>query len=201
MKLISVGDFLLPFRDAWPSWGGLRGVGNSTAVRASIIVPVIGYLIILNSTFADYLKLHGIEWAHEPTTVWDHIWGLKLYLIYFGLMFLGLGAVVYQWKCPHFVKKYTDWADYIAGTAPYMEDGQIEALGKIVGADYRSDQFSFVGRREDLLRRYLRRHYTQMSSSSLPWRIAATILFSLGFLLLGIPSAMTAVRVAIAVAQ
>jgi hypothetical protein len=93
--------------------GGIRNkAGNSAAVRASIVVPVIGYLIILNSTFTDYLKLHGIEWVHEPATISDRIWGTKLYLIYFGLMSLGLGAAIYQWKCPHFVKKHPDWTDY-----------------------------------------------------------------------------------------
>jgi hypothetical protein len=201
MKLISMGRFLLPDRDVWPTWASLRGVGNSPAVRASIVVPVIGYLIILNSTFADYLKLHGIEWSHEPITAWDRVWGLKLYLIYFGLMFLGLGAVVYQWKCPHFVKKYSDWTDYIAGMAPYM-DGEIEMLADMVGADYPADRLMLHEvRQQDLLRRYLRRDYSQMSTFSLPWRITATILFGLGFLLLAIPSAMTAVRVAIALVQ
>ena len=55
----------------WPTWSDLRGVGNSTAVRASIIVPVIGYLIILNSALADYLKLYRIEWTDHPTGALD----------------------------------------------------------------------------------------------------------------------------------
>jgi hypothetical protein len=59
----------------WPTWADLRGIGNSNAVRASIIVPLIGYLIILNSTVADYLKLHGIEWVHEPASAWDRFSG------------------------------------------------------------------------------------------------------------------------------
>lgn len=201
MKFKSLGDYLLPIRDAWPTWADLRGIGNSSAVRASIVVPVIGYLIVLNSTFADYLKLHGIEWTHEPATVWDRIWGLKLYLIYFGLTFLGLGAAIYQWKCPHFVKKYADWVDYVAGTAPHMEEGQIDVLGKIVGANVRMDRLEFAANRQDLMRRYLRRHYAQMSDGSPFWRIVASVLFGLGFLLLGIPSGMTAIRVAIALLQ
>src|SRR5271155_4010656 len=109
----------------WPTWADLRGIGNSNAVRASIIVPVIGYLIILNSTVADYLKPHGIEWTHQPATVWDRLWSLKLYLAYFGLMFLGVGAAIYQWKCPSFVKKYGDWADYVAGVAPHIDHDQV----------------------------------------------------------------------------
>ena len=42
-------------------------------MRASIIVPVIGYLIILNSALAQYLKLYRIEWTDHPTGAqwWD----------------------------------------------------------------------------------------------------------------------------------
>jgi hypothetical protein len=49
------------FNIQWPTWSDLRTVGNSGPVRAAIIVPVIGYLIVLNSSVADYLKMHGIE--------------------------------------------------------------------------------------------------------------------------------------------
>jgi len=119
----------------WPTWADLRTIGNSSAVRAAIVVPVIGYLIILNSTVADYLKMHGIEPLQQPSSLWDRLWATKLYLIYFGLMYLGLGSAVYQWKCPHFVKKHADWTDYVAGTAPHTESNDIGTLQKVVGAD------------------------------------------------------------------
>jgi hypothetical protein len=181
----------------WPSWADLRGIGNSNSVRASIIVPVIGYLIILNSTVADYLKLHGIEWVHEPASAWDRLWSFKLYLVYFGLMFLGVGAAIYQWKCPPFVKKYGDWADYVAGVAPHVDREQVELLGPVIGRyNYQMEvaETSF----QDVTRSYLRAHYGQMSNYFLGWRIATAVLFAWGFALLAIPSFMTAVRVAIA---
>jgi hypothetical protein len=186
-------------RGRWPTWADLRGIGNSSAVRASIIVPVIGYLIILNSTFADYLNLHGIEWVHQPTNVWDRLWSLKLYLVYFGLMFLGVGAAIYQWKCPAFVKKYADWADYVAGVAPHTDRGQMDVLRRIVGRDNEdySDDLSTLDY-EDQKRSYLRQHYAQMSKYHLGWRVLTVVLFVGGFALLSIPSFMTAVRVATA---
>jgi hypothetical protein len=180
----------------WPTWADLRGIGNSNTVRASIIVPVIGYLIILNSTVADYLKLHGIEWVHQPASVWDHLWSLKLYLIYFGLMFLGVGAAIYQWKCPSFVKKYGDWADYVAGVAPHIDHEQLQTLARVLGRN--ADVDLLYGAVEDRTRNYLRQHYNQMSHYSVGWRRATAIFFACGFALLSIPSFMTAVRVAIA---
>lgn len=178
-----------------PTWADLRGVGNSAPVRASIVVPVIGYLIILNSTLADYLKLHGVEWVHQPAGVWDRLWAVKLYLVYFGLMFLGIGAAIYQWKCPPFIKKYSNWADYVAGVEPYTELSQIDALAEIVGIPLEIHDFRRQG---DELKFLLRAHYAQMSSYYPRWRLAEALLFGAGFLLLAIPSGMTAVRVAIA---
>jgi hypothetical protein len=183
----------------WPSWADLRGIGNSNAVRASIIVPVIGYLIILNSTVADYLKLHGIEWVHEPASAWDRLWSLKLYLVYFGLMFLGVGAAVYQWKCPPFVKKYADWADYVAGVAPHADHESVERLGRSLGREPTMDKYNGAG--EDWKLSYLRQHYGAMSSDFRGWRIATAVLFAWGFALLAIPSFMTAVRVAIRMSE
>jgi hypothetical protein len=180
----------------WPSWADLRTIGNSGAVRAAIVVPVIGYLIILNSSVADFLKLHGIEPVNHPLSWWDRLWGTKLYLIYFGLMFLGLGSAVYQWKCPHFVKKYPDWTDYVAGTAPHTDSSQHEVLAGIVGANYYMD--NFTGTADDRLQRYLHAHYSLMSNDVPAWRVVTFIFFGLGFFLLSIPSAMTAIRVAIA---
>jgi hypothetical protein len=178
-----------------PTWADLRTIGNSSAVRASIVVPVIGYLIILNSTLADYLKLHGIEWTHQPSTVWDRLWSLKLYLVYFGLTFLGVGAAIYQWKCPSFIKKYADWADYVAGVAPHTDTTQVNVLAEIVGGDTFLDGIRGT---EDQLRLYLRAHYAQMSNYYPGWRVATAILFAWGFALLSIPSLMTLLRVSIA---
>ncbi len=190
-----------------PTWAELRKVGNSYAVRASIVVPVIGYLIILNSTVADYLKLHGIEWArHDPPSSFDRLWSLKLYFIYVGLMSLGVGSAIYQLKCPHFIKKYADWVDYVAGTALHMDIEQLHVFPEILhdsgdalrGNHVIYESLNDFDARQDTLRRYLRKHYRQMSEQDRLWRSITTTCFAIGFSFLAIPSLMTAWRVAIA---
>ncbi len=179
----------------WASWADLRNIGNSSAVRAAIVVPVIGYFLVLNATVAEYLKMHGIEAVRQPASLWDQLWSIKLYLIYFGLMFLGLGSAIYQLKCPHYVKKYGDWTDYVAGTAPHLDMPGVEALAAVVGEDYEDDRLT-TERQSDLALKYLRIHYALLSSESEPWRIVAAMFFGAGFLLLAVPSIMTACRVA-----
>ena len=163
-----------------------------------MVVPVIGYLIVLNSTPAAYLKLHGIESSQQSVGVFEGLWKLKLYLVYFGLMSLGVGSAIYQWKCPPLIKKYQDWAEYVAGVQPHTYSGDVEVLRKIVGY---SEPHAVAPKMEDQLRIYLRMHYTQMSSHYATSRAIATILFGIGFALLSIPSAMTALRVASALAE
>jgi hypothetical protein len=94
------------------------------------------------------------------------------------------------------VKKYGDWADYVAGVAPHIDRKQMEALGRVVGRNVDLDLL--YGNVEDHTRGYLRQHYKQMSNDDLGWRISTAILFAWGFALLSIPSFMTAVRVAVA---
>ncbi|SNT09844.1 hypothetical protein SAMN05216374_2672 [Tardiphaga sp. OK246] len=179
-----------------PSWINLRSIGNSGPARAAILVPVIGYLIILNSTLVEYLRLHGIE----PTgslTISDRLWDSKIYLLYFGLTFFGIGSAIYQWKCPHFVKKYADWTEYVAGTRPHIETGNIGTWAKLVGADLNTDRTRAFSRSDDeLLKRYLQTNFLNMSFAHPFWRAVVASCFVIGFALLTIPSAMTAARVA-----
>ena len=184
-------------RTLWPTWASLRTIGNSAPVRASIVVPVIGYFLVLNSTLAAYAGLHGIEWSHQPATVWDHIWASKLYFVYFGLMLLGLGSIVYQWRCPRFVKKFGDWSDYVAAISPHTDPTQIYILAEMVGADFEADQYDgdMPASRDDLQKRYLHASFVQMSEHDLISRAICTTFFFGGLILLAIPSTMTAVRV------
>jgi hypothetical protein len=130
-------------------------------------------------------QAHGIV-----SGVSSFIWSI------FGLMFLGVGAALYQLKCPPFVKKYGDWADYVAGVAPHADYKSMVSLGYSIGRDPGRDQLT--GTSDDWARSYLREHYGLMSIEFRGWRIATAVLFAWGFALLAIPSFMTAVRVAIA---
>jgi hypothetical protein len=38
-------------------WSRLRNVGKSTAVRVTLLLPLVGYLIIFNKNVADFLQL------------------------------------------------------------------------------------------------------------------------------------------------
>src|ERR1700681_4261929 len=80
-----------------PRWSLLRRVGNSSAVRLTILIPLIGYLIIFNSYVVHYLELpKEFAGAQPPGSAVSP----RLLLIYFGLSALAAGSVIYAYFCP-----------------------------------------------------------------------------------------------------
>lgn len=41
-------------------WNNLRNIGNSPVARASIALPILGYLIVFHRDLIDYLKIHSL---------------------------------------------------------------------------------------------------------------------------------------------
>jgi hypothetical protein len=74
-------------------WNSLRGIGNSPVARASIAVPILGYLILFHRDLIDYLKMHA-QFCDGCTVSW------RLHFLYFGSCFFALGALVYGFYCP-----------------------------------------------------------------------------------------------------
>src|SRR5689334_18222309 len=81
----------LPRRRAL-TWTQLRTIGHLPLMKATIFVPLIGYLIIFNETIARYLRLVWEEDATPPVPT-------NLLLVYFGLVCLSVGAGVYALRC------------------------------------------------------------------------------------------------------
>src|SRR6185436_14747449 len=62
-------------------WQTLRGLGNSTAVKLTIFIPIIGYLVIFNETVVKYIDLSQrfLGQSSETYNEW------RLIFVYFGL--------------------------------------------------------------------------------------------------------------------
>src|SRR3954454_24281518 len=84
-----------------PLWVRLRSVSNSTAAKATILVPIIGYLIIFNEKVVEFLNLAKSVEMYGGVEV-----SYRLILIYLGLCAISLGVAVYGWFCPSEVKHY-----------------------------------------------------------------------------------------------
>jgi hypothetical protein len=97
-------------------WARLREIGNSPAVKLTIVIPFVGYLIIFNESLLHYLDLSRELFGHHgnlPGSEQAHV-SWRLLLLYFGLCFIAAGAALYGWYCPDEIKSYRLPSDYVA---------------------------------------------------------------------------------------
>src|SRR5262245_56560908 len=79
-------------------WDRLRGLSNSGPVKLTPLIPIVGYLILFNTSLEQHLELVFDRGAISGT------W--RLYAMYFGLTAIGLGSALYQIRCPAEIKQH-----------------------------------------------------------------------------------------------
>jgi hypothetical protein len=84
-------------------WSKLRDLGQSNLVRASVLMPVFGYLLLLNEHVHDYLMIqYDGDW---PFSRLPSMW--RVWMLYYGSFLLAMGSVLFAWCCPVEIKRYT----------------------------------------------------------------------------------------------
>jgi len=99
-------------------WLHLRGLGKSKIVQSSVFVPLFGYMIIFNVEFAEYFKLYFDK----------DVSFFRLHFIYFGLVFISLGSLLFVTTCPEIVKDFQSKVEYLS----YIRDqATLEYMNKV----------------------------------------------------------------------
>lgn len=193
-----------------PQWTRLRDIGNSTPVKLTILIPLVGYLIIFNNALVQYWDL-AREYVGAPTGAVS----IKLPLIYFGLCALAVGSAVYSWTCPEIVKRYPSGAAYVGGDGPNMGDWALDSVEKeIRGSTHHNElqrirkrfdvdpkMMSFLNsqqiaeRRQNTVNAVLHLYFALWNASKPLARLIVSIAFLLGFSALLIPSLQVFYRV------
>jgi hypothetical protein len=198
-----VGNKLLLPR--YVHWSAVNSLSNSFAARATILIPLIGYLILFNEKMADYLNLIGVLDAG------DNQYGVsfRLLSLYMGLCFVAAAVMIYSLRCPREIKGYSTAPDFIAkvqdtisgpslrtvevtvASEPTMQE-EFEALRMVrvntTGVTIERDNGQYI--------RGLLFLYFQLLDESREYsRFACLVFYSLGFSLIAIPSLKIFVRV------
>jgi hypothetical protein len=124
-------------------WSRLRTIGNSSAVKMTVLIPLIGYFIVFNENVLQYLELSRSIFGRS-----EHIQGMeaaahvswRLLFTYFALCFLAIGSTIYQFACPGNIKQFGTPTDYIAATRPHMGDVMLGRMESLLKADPLSSQ-------------------------------------------------------------
>jgi hypothetical protein len=191
------------------SWGLLRSIGNSRAAKLTILIPLVGYIVLLNDTIISHLELsEKIFGAPTGATL------TKLLLIYCGLVCVAVASVIFATRCPLELKKYASSEDYIAGEEDYLSERKMAIIEKRLETGdniARADQGGYraMSRAEPtpqtpaeikdkyarLYRIELNLYYEMLDRSRLWARWTAGTLYAIGIILLLIPAVMVFYKV------
>lgn len=202
-------------RKEWvPAWSSLRLVGSTMAVRATILIPFIGYWILFNEHFLGYTRIVISPNASDPTPYFTNI--QRLYFSYFGLSILGVASFLFQLKCPEVVKRFRGIQDFTRSEVEYFSVLRLVDLAEQIRnhcslrqAKLRGDLVRLMNaidlteehlKHKDIYCEAMRKHadaykhdvtqlFFKFEDKSMPRaRFTIYFLFSIGFILLAIPS-------------
>lgn len=205
-----------------PLWTILRTLGNSPAVKLTIFIPVVGYLVILNENVLQYLELSRVVYGTPsdqlsamPALSTAHVtW--QLLFVYFGLSIIALAATLYALKCPEIIKRFSSSIDYVAYAMGHTGDSYLaKAEGVLQAEPSVSKELDSLRRRLDkrvamsdsphdteqsatiFFRDMLHLHFSMLNNSHRGLRVATLSFYCIGFAVLGVPATYTFYRVAI----
>jgi hypothetical protein len=186
----------LPFKRE-PRWNDLRRLGNSSIARASIIVPVLGYLIIFHSDLINYLNIHT-SFCENCSVSW------RLYMFYFSCCFFAMGSVIYAVRCPRTIKEYAVARDYFEADKHYfcsadnlaylfdlLDREGAEPSDPFPLRSKLASQTNVIPDQLPYLAGLMGQHFF-LENRKHPWsRMAVFVSYAVGFILLGIPTVWT----------
>jgi hypothetical protein len=122
-----------------PAWSGLRTLGQSPAMKLTILMPFIGALILFNAQLVDFLKMTPM--ALFPKSGGDAeipVW--RLAVTYFGLLGLGCASFIFTLRCPADIKCVTELREFAAKEAQLTTVARSSYLAMEVLANFRANR-------------------------------------------------------------
>lgn len=177
-------------------WRSLRSLGNSSAARYSIAVPLIGYFVLFNQQIVDWLHLDANLCATGCTASW------RLRCLYFGGCAFAVASVIFACRCPSVVKLNGGASEFYNRDAGYYQDANhmraLYAQSAIEGVQslYFDEGIVVTGGFADRigepdLSHALTSVYLASDIANARSRIVCLLLFALGFALVAIPTIIT----------
>lgn len=189
-------------------WNLLKALGNSNLVRASVLMPAFGYMLLLNDNVHQYLtiKFDGRLLEYLP-----NVW--RIWLLFYGSFFLAAATILYSIFWPPEVKRYSSAFEMADGEAKHQyninQSTLVQDRAKKLYTDMPRWMYSYFDREGinfDANTRSLVEPAAYLSKLLvLQWsiqnmgrrglRIFLYILFAIGLSLIAIPAAFTFLQV------
>ena len=82
-------------------WDDLQRLSKQGIIKLTIAMPIVGYFILFNESLQQHLELS--ELYVFQSDAWT---ALRLYALYFGLVFIAAASLLFQLRCPSVVKAH-----------------------------------------------------------------------------------------------
>ena len=100
--MIKTPGGLWKWLEAQSRWSKLRVLGQSNMVRASVLMPVFGYLLLFNEKARQFLTIF-----YDANGVFRHFPSMwRVWMLYYGSFSLAIGSLLFAFLCPICIKQY-----------------------------------------------------------------------------------------------
>jgi len=191
-------------------WHQLRALGSSNLVRASVLMPAFGYILLLNDNVHQYLTVKYDGWLLDRLHL-PGVW--RIWLLFYGSFFLAAATILYSLMCPDEIKRYASAFAMADGeTEHQLNLNQFEQVRDNLKGLYKNlsrwekpvldptkpalhlDGGS-IGNAKAALSTYLIRQWTIRKMQRRALRICIYALFAVGHGLLAVPAILTFLQV------
>jgi len=124
-------------------WSAIRRIGQSRLLALTIVVPFLGSLLLFNQAVVDVLTLSPElvrRWFHltvsDSADAARKLTLARLYYVYFGLTFLGVGSALFVLFCPLDIKNYSTAIEYQTIEGPLVSKPKMTLIFPFVAYEY-----------------------------------------------------------------
>jgi len=194
--------------EAHSRWNQLKALGSSNLVRASILMPAFGYMLLLNEQVHQYLTIKYDGWLLNYL---PNVW--RIWLLFYGSFFLAVATILYSLFCPPEVKRYSSAFEMADGEAQHQYNmGQSKMVQDYVkrlyadrpewmkavtdpkGLNFNFDVQNYTDPK-GALSTYFIHQWTLRNIQRRGLRIFLYLLFAIGLALIAIPAGITFLQV------
>lgn len=184
-----------------PTWYDLHIVGNSAFAKATITMPLVGYLILFNTNVVAYFDFSNSYMWHIGLS-FPH----KIFLVYFGLTSISIGSIVFHFSCPRTIKWSPSILDYVQKESDNINSTMRDFLLNEINSGYANFEKETGIQNSEFQQKLieianegnLEDYQCRATVTRLYWasenirlrktRILSTLAYAIGFVLLAIPS-------------
>lgn len=210
--------YVFTYNFSWPNYVNLF---EGPLVKASIAIPLVGYLILFNDTVADHIRFETLTNAAAPMGLSA---SARLQFVYCGLLCLATASAIYFLRRPYALTIGRDEFEYVtralehfsisnyidingqikrSGHDPHTQhgkyyDSEFEGFLRAANGDEHRADYHWVDAKnqyEGLLRSMLKEHYFRQKITRRVSLVFGIGFAYLGYILLLIPSVDLFVRV------